>query len=193
MQTSNPDVFLFQPYIWKFKYDFDVEQLAPKIKQLFSLVEKNSELEKGNAISSVGAPEESQPHTWKELSEFQSWLGSILEIPKNYYRFYDRQSTVSNSWINKHMRGGHTLEHAHNAVTFVASCYLKCPPNSGNIEFRNPLDYHFNAWPVYPEEIMYKELPVTTNDVLIFPGWLKHRVQPNNTDQERLVLTVNIK
>jgi len=36
-------------------------------------------------------------------------------------------------------------------------------------------------------------LPVETNDVLIFPGWLKHRVQPNNTNEERIVMTFNIK
>lgn len=193
MQTSNHDVSIFQPYIWKFKYDFDFSRLESRIQELFSLVEKNSELEQGDAISSVGISEDFQPHTWDELSDFQGWLGSKLEIPKDYYRFYDRQSVVSNSWMNRHMRGGYTLEHSHNAITFVASCYIKCPPNSGNIEFKNPLEYHLNAWPIYPEETIFQEVPVETNDVLIFPGWLKHRVQPNNTDQERLVLTINIK
>lgn len=193
MQISNNDIFLFQPYIWKFKYEFDIDRLENKIQELFSLVEKNSKLEKGNAVSSVSLSETLQPHTWDELADFQEWLGSKLEIPKDYYRFYDRMSKVSNSWMNRHLKGGYTEEHCHTGSTLVASCYLKCPLDSGNIEFRNPLEYHLNSWPVHPEEIMFQEIPVETNDVLIFPGWLKHRVQPNNTDRERLVLTINIK
>jgi hypothetical protein len=39
----------------------------------------------------------------------------------------------------------------------------------------------------------YREIEVNTNDVLIFPGWLKHRVQPSRTDEERIVMTFNIK
>jgi uncharacterized protein (TIGR02466 family) len=191
--TSNNDVFLFQPYIWKFSYEFDLEAIHTRIENLFNLVEKNSKLEQGNAVSSVSLPENVQPHTWEELARFQEWLGEKLERPKDYYQFYDRMSKVTNSWMNRHYRGGYTAEHCHNSSTFVASCYLKCPPGSGNIEFKNPLEYHLNSWPIHPEEMMYIEVPVKTGDVLIFPGWLKHRVQPNNTDQERLVMTINIK
>lgn len=39
---------------------------------------------------------------------------------------------------------------------------------------------------------LWKELKVKTNDVLVFPGWLNHRTQPNTTDTERIVMTYNI-
>jgi ectoine hydroxylase-related dioxygenase (phytanoyl-CoA dioxygenase family) len=32
-----------------------------------------------------------------------------------------------------------------------------------------------------------------TGDVIIFPSWLKHFVRENKTDQERIVMTINIK
>jgi len=67
------------------------------------------------------------------------------------------------------------------------------PAGSGNIEFLDPLEYHKSNFPVVPEVSFYKEVQVATNNVLIFPGWIKHRVQPNNTDQERVVITFNIK
>ena len=35
------------------------------------------------------------------------------------------------------------------------------------------------------------KLPVQTNDILVFPGWLKHATQPNNTDEDRVVLSIN--
>ncbi len=193
LQLNNGGVFAFPPYIWKFQYNFDLLKLQPKINDLFNQVEINSKLEKGNAVSTVAVDQTLQPHTWDELADFQRWLGATFEHIKDTYNFVERQSRVTQSWINRHGLGGITEEHNHNFSTFVVSCYLKCPPNSGNIEFKDPLEYHFTSWPIEPEEILYRELPVTTNDVVIFPGWLRHRVQPNQSREDRFVMTFNIK
>lgn len=190
---SNNAVDCFPPLVWKFSYDFDLPLLSKKIDNLFSQVEQNSVLEAGNAQSTVSVNQNLQPHTWMELRDFQMWLGGKIAELRNTYNFLISYSEVTQSWCNKHTRGGHTLEHVHNFGTFVASCYLSCPENSGNIEFKDPLEYHKGAWPVIPELSFYHEVPVATNDVLIFPGWLKHRVQPSQSDQERLVMTFNIK
>lgn len=193
LQLNDGSVFLFPPYIWKFQYNFNYDKLKFKIDELFDAVEKNSKLEKGDAVSTVSVDTALQPHTWEELADFQNWLGSTFENIKNTYRFFERQSRVTQSWINRHSYGGITEEHNHNFSTFVVSCYLKCPPNSGNIEFKDPLEYHFTSWPIEPEEVLYKEFPVSTNDVLIFPGWLRHRVQPSQSQENRYVMTFNIK
>jgi uncharacterized protein (TIGR02466 family) len=193
LQLNNGSLFLFPPYIWKFQYDFGYDKLKTKIDELFNLVEKNSKLEKGDAISTVSVDQSLQPHTWEELADFQNWLGLTFENIKDSYQFVERQSRVTQSWINRHGHGGVTEEHNHNFSTFVVSCYLNCPANSGNIEFKDPLEYHFTSWPIEPEEILYKELPVSTNDVVIFPGWLRHRVQPNLSHENRYVMTFNIK
>ena len=37
----------------------------------------------------------------------------------------------------------------------------------------------------------YSEVPIKTNDVLIFPGWMSHRAQPSKSNEERLVFTLN--
>lgn len=193
LQLNNGDTFLFPSYIWKYQYDFNYEKLKSKIDNLFSLIEINSKLEKGNAVSTVSVDQELQPHTWEELANFQQWLGEKFESIKDTYKFVERQSVVTQSWINRHGYGGITEEHNHNFSTFVVSCYLNCPPNSGNIEFKDPLEYHFTSWPIEPEEILYKEIPVATNDVIIFPGWLRHRVQPSQSQENRYVMTFNIK
>jgi len=193
LQLNNGGVYLFPPLIYKFSYDFKKETLLPKIDHLFSLVERNSELEKGDAVSTVSVDQRLQPHTWMELEHFQMWLGGKIAEIRREHEFVMGHSEVTQSWCNKHGRGGVTLEHSHTFGTFVASCYLYAPPNSGNIEFKDPLEYHKSSFPIIPEISLYKEVNVTTNDVLIFPGWIKHRVQPNNTDEKRLVMTFNIK
>lgn len=193
LQLNNGGVYLFPPLIWKFKYIFDFAALEPKINQLFALVDENSKLEQGNAVSTVSVDQKLQPHSWDELADFQNWLGSSFEQIKDLYKFKNRQSEVTQSWINRHGIGGLTAEHNHNFSTFVVSAYVRCPPSSGNIEFKDPLEYHLSSFPIEPEEVLYRELPVETNDVLIFPGWMRHRVQPSNSLESRYVMTFNIK
>ena len=36
-------------------------------------------------------------------------------------------------------------------------------------------------------------MEVKTGDIVVFPGWLWHKVQPSNSDEERIVWTINIK
>ena len=36
-------------------------------------------------------------------------------------------------------------------------------------------------------------IPVKTNDVIFFPGWLLHRTEPNQVDEKRYVMSINIK
>lgn len=190
---NNLGIQIFPPLIWKFSYEFDIPAIRQKIDQLLSLVEINSPLEIGDAVSTVAVDQKLQPHTWDEMARFQMFLGGKIAEIRREYEFGMNHSEVTQSWFNKHLQGGHTLEHNHSFVTFVASCYISCPPDSGNIEFKDPLEYHKQAWPLVPEKSLWKEVPVVTNDVLIFPGFLKHRVQLNKTDQERIVMTFNIR
>jgi uncharacterized protein (TIGR02466 family) len=193
MHENCEAVNLFSPLIWKFKYQFQWDQIEDRVRQLISSVEENSKLEKGDAISTVSLPENLQPHTWLEFRDFQLRLGLAIDDIKKEYQFVNKKSQVIQSWINLHRSGGETIQHTHNAVTFAVAAYLKCPPGSGNIVFVDPLEYHKSNFPIYPEESGFKELPVETNDVIIFPGWLKHYVKPNQSGQERFVFTLNIK
>jgi uncharacterized protein (TIGR02466 family) len=193
LQLNEGGLFLFPPDIWKFHYEFDYDILQPKIDLLFATVEKNSKLEYGDALSTVSIENNLQPHTWYELTEFQQWLGAKIADIRRVHAFTSGYSEVTSSWFNKHLKDGITLEHNHNYSTFVVTSYICLPKDSGYIEFKDPLEYHKNSYPIYPEESLYKEVPCKTNDVLIFPGWLKHRVQPNKSNEERIVMTFNIK
>lgn len=193
LQLNDGGLFLFPPDVWKFHFNFDYTILKPKIDDLFNKVTENSKLEYGNAVSTVSVENNLQPHTWVELKEFQNWLGARIAEIRRSHAFTSGYSEVTHSWINKHLKDGVTLEHNHNYTTFVVTSYIYLPENSGYIEFRDPLEYHKNSYPIFPEESLYKEVPCNTNDVLIFPGWLKHRVQPNQSNEERIVMTFNIK
>jgi hypothetical protein len=88
----------------------------------------------------------------------------------------------------------------HQFVDLVVSSYLFCPQGSGNLLVRDPLEYH--RWHDVIENSFFTkenhkhpwiEVPVKTNDVLIFPGWLIHKTEKSNSDIDRYVMTINLK
>lgn len=193
LHYNDGGIFLFPPLLWKFQYDFDIERLYPKISDILTMVEINSQLEKGQAISTVSLADYLQPHTWQELQHFQFWLGEKISYVRKQLSFHEEHSEVVNSWVNRHNNTGMTTEHAHANTTFVVSAYIKCPKGSGNIEFKDPLEYHKHCFPTVSDDIHYRAVPCATNDVLIFPGWLRHRTEPSTVNDERIVITFNIK
>lgn len=185
-------------YIWKFEYDFDIINLKSQIDNIFShwaVLEQSSLLESGNALSTapVGVYDTIlQPHNWKELQSYNDWLHEKIAFVWDKFEYKSQYSEIAKSWINIHKFGGSTLEHFHNKTDLVISAYLSCPAGSGNIEFRDPLEYHKLGTSIDIDNTNWREVPTKTNDILFFPGWLSHRTQKNNTNKDRIVLTYNI-
>ena len=68
------------------------------------------------------------------------------------------------------------------------------PENGGYIQFRDPLEYHKGFYMKQYDDELYgwKTIPAVTGDVLLFPGYLRHRTQANtNQTEKRWVLTSN--
>jgi len=183
----------FHPnYLWKTQYDFNYEgsPLQTHCGQLLDHTGRSSVLETGNAFSTAGNLQQS-PHHWEILEDFLVWMQAQIIPIWDHWNYFPCMPQPFNSWVNLHKRGGETLEHYHSPCPLVVSCYLKCPPNSGNFLVRDPFEYHLFGTPSEPQEKLWTEIPVQTNDILIFPGWLKHKTQPNETDEDRIVLTLN--
>ena len=193
------DVTPFGPLIVKVHYDnFDWKELKPichnLIKNSPSKSVKDTDLELGDARSSVY--NKTRAHTIKEFNNFYDWLRPIANHicinewgMSNTFKF-----DVSNSWVNVHNKTGITTEHHHSAVTIVAAAYLQLPENGGFIQFRDPMEYQKGFSPLHDPDnnVSWKTIEAKTGDVILFPGWLRHRTQPNNSNEERWVLTSNM-
>ena len=94
---------------------------------------------------------------------------------------------VANSWVNVQGNGGHTTVHNHANVFMVATAYLNLPKNGGFFECVDPLEYNKSNQYHDDPNWMWKEVPAITGDVLVFPGWLKHRTQVNNAHSKLLI------
>ena len=192
-QPNGEFVDPFPQLICKYHYDFDLKSLYPKIQSTFERYGGLPPLESGDSRSTIDAEKSARPHQWPELQPFVQWLEKVVDQQYKHHNYIYVERRIGESWFNIHKRTGQTLEHHHNGIGLVVTCYLQLPPDAGFIEFRDPLEYHKAHTPIVPELELWKPVECKTNDILIFPGWLKHRTQPSNSDQERIVLTLNLR
>lgn len=194
MKSQNSNFTCVDPFprlIWKLNYDFNFPSIKDELLKIASETKLTSKLEQGQSFSSV-SNQTYPPHEWPIFQDFGRWIGPHIKEINAYFGYLDHDYTISNSWYNVHYETGITTEHCHNRADLVLACYLNVPTNSGNIEFRDPLEYHKCDTPIHPEEHLWKEVQIKTNDVLIFPGWLKHRTQENSTNEPRVVMSMNV-
>jgi hypothetical protein len=174
---------------------FDLDVVLPFCEKAVDFPDHYIDLEQGpTAISSV-RNESMSPMLHGEFQSYYDWLVPIAMdiITEDWKLRNDLYYYVDSSWFNRHKRGDRTLEHNHGWTVMAVSCYITCPPNSGRIEFKDPCEINWRGSPK-KNEIHQGWFPVDieTNDVLMFPGWMDHRTEVSNADEDRWVLTSNI-
>lgn len=180
---------LFGSVVWKGYYNGDLLSLRNKAESLLlSSNNLNTGLERDGGVSSSSDPD--APHLWAESQEFIYWAQkNSIDVWNNWgYPNIDRH--LGNSWANLHPPGGWTDIHTHGVAKQVITLYLDQPNNGGNLEFQNPLFYHWQGY--YNGVPEWIEVPVKTGNVVMFPGWISHRSQKNMSKSNRIVLSFNI-
>ena len=185
-----------QTYIWKLSYDFNYENesLQEHCGKLMDATQEQwgtgSVLETGAAFSSVHNQEQA-PHHWEINEDFLVWLQAKVLPIWNYWGYGPGMPQPVRSWVNVHKRSGRTqniITTVHHLLCLVISRYLKVQVL---LSIVIPLEYHRWGTPGEPQIDLWNEVNVETNDILIFPGWLKHRTQVNRVDEDRVCMTIN--
>ena len=89
---------------------------------------------------------------------------------------------LTEMWANVSSYGHSNTLHNHGPYgkTLSGVLYLKTPPNSGNLQFILPFDLN-NYYPYTPQE----------GDLIIFPAFLSHSVEPNLSQEDRISIAFN--
>lgn len=187
---------LFAVKIYKTQYpqvDVIREQLFPKLIELFEQT-KNNNVESmyngtlctynTNALLQT-YPETQELIAFAELHARQYWkqlkYSPLLE-PK-----------VIQVWANETPHSGWVRSHLHGSMPLTAVLYVSAEKGMGNLVIENPLDAILSSQPMdYKEqELLHHEVEVTTGDFVMFPGWIRHHVKPNTTNEKRLIIGIN--
>lgn len=179
-------VSLFDNDIYKINYDFNWDLIGDFCLKSISDYRNGFVLE-----------ENEKPHYFEGFNDFFTQIKPIYEnIIRNVWGLSKKHNYfIKDSWIRSAKTNEMIVEHNHGDVVAIICAYIKLPENSGMLELKNPNSDLYNLINLYPyddEELIWKEIDLIENDVIIIPGWYYHRTQPNKSDEMRIMLAINI-
>jgi uncharacterized protein (TIGR02466 family) len=193
---------LFSIPVFKFRIEPTQEQytlLDNKLQELFDkTADNNWGLETGRSTGELGVDLHHLPELgW--LTE-QARLCACRVWTELDYAHNAHVELVS-AWSNVHKPGQTTGEHSHcggsDKVDLASAYYFKKPDASGDIEFRDPLELIHSLAPtheytdIFGEAKHHTNVPAEQFDLVIFPAWLKHRTQVNQSTGDRVAISMN--
>jgi uncharacterized protein (TIGR02466 family) len=125
-----------------------------------------------------------------------------LEIEKCWkeFNYYTGMTPYINEmWLNETLPGGvSVLSHNHSPYPLVGVVYLQAEENAGNIIFENPNYLVVGTQPHNWDGTntvnggIQETIKIKTGDLVIFPGWLRHRGEINASLSNRYIISFNI-
>ena len=148
----------------------------------------------------------------RTISNFGGWqsndimLGECSAIDKfithlnNEIKFCTNQVGLPNLelyniWVNINPTASYNHLHNHIGSVLSGSYYVDATPEQGNIQFERNDNGEYHIPTDVVQETYYTSTRATyaakTGALYIFPGWLKHSVQGNYTETDRISIAFN--
>jgi len=142
-------------------------------------------------------------HSKYDLHEDQDFLEHFLLLHANIAHamldITDAPFYIASMWANVNSPGDFNMSHLHAGVDFSGVLWLQTPENCGTLVFENDKAITRYNWKI-PEDVkdQYNLHDSTwfrpeAGTMLIFPADLRHRVERNMSEEDRISLGFNIK
>ena len=180
-------------------HQFDVNEFSEIQDELVDYVYKMREKDPvGNKISNRCGWQSSPFEIVNEDDVLQSFLTNCLAefppIKKSIKLFVT-------AWININPPGAFNMKHDHPTNDLAGVLWIKTPEDCGNIIFESP-----NSFATHREIDSYKEdyrkeisyfhsyyFPPIEGRIIVFPSHLRHYVDFNKSDEDRISVSFNIR
>jgi len=124
----------------------------------------------------------------------------ILTVANEFKKLYllNKKLEISNLWININNYKDYNVTHTHPRSLFSGVFYVVCPLNSGSIVFERDAEIgcYIEQREQCSEFNKYNSTDWKFDNVagqlLIFPSWLRHRVEANMSKKDRISISFNI-
>lgn len=144
---------------------------------------------------------------WQSPSDF--WQQeSFLEF-KNYIltnafsalRYYNLEFNLSNMWININKKGDYNVSHNHPGATMSGVFWVKTSPKCGPLVFDSPNNFtefklikkiDNNMRENFHCDMSFVFGKPKPGIMVLFPSHLKHFVEPNESDEDRISIAFNL-
>jgi len=121
-----------------------------------------------------------------KLDNLKTEIFKLTGMMYPYYNF-----TLSESWFNFSYKNNFQFDHTHGTEKLSGVYYYQTNGQDGDIKFTTPNIYEKLRLGLSRGTETVSGQP-KVGRLLIFPGYLEHRVEPNLTDSERISLTFNL-
>jgi uncharacterized protein (TIGR02466 family) len=134
-----------------------------------------------------------------ELPQFKSLVDELFKMVSEVFKqeHLDREPRIGNMWANINYPGGYNKPHIHPNSLFSGVYYIKAEANSGKLICNDPRPGIQTNMPVrkqgQPPKHLWREvhLDPKVNRILMFPSWLWHCVEPNESNDIRISVSFN--
>mgnify|MGYP003126157883 FL=1 len=180
----------FPTIIYAEDFKLDINQIAQNIIQW-------SKEDKGVTKTNVnGWHSETNMH---EKPEYKPLVNELFRMVHQVFKeeFLDKRAVLGNMWANINYHGGYNKPHVHPNALFSGVYYVKTPPNCGSLICQDPRPGIQTCMPTRIEEKIPKHLwrdvhlQPQENRAIMFPAWLWHSVQPNESNDIRISISFN--
>lgn len=181
--------------IYRTQYD-KIEELktaiVPKLEQLWdqAAMVSNEITDCVIGRTDCGYVIDSNLETWPETQELVSFLNSEVQTYWNELEYSKSlKPYVHNLWANRSHDRSYIHSHIHSPMPIAGCVYLTANKEMGTFILEDPNEMLLRSQPVdNPDAIAEVEIEVQPGDVLMFPGYIRHRTKANKTNLPRMTL-----
>ena len=136
-------------------------------------------------------------HHVEELAPLFQYICQLSYKSSVDLDFIDCDIALTSAWLNVNdSRQCINSEHVHSDV-FSGVFYLKAPEESGKLVIQNPaINRMWDGCRLVSEKNQFTgeniKIEPIEGDIILFPSYLSHSVEPNNHDEERISISFNV-
>ena len=134
-----------------------------------------------------------------ELPEYAKLVDMLYSAQRTIYdqEYYESEPFLGNMWANINPPGGSNRAHIHPNSLWSGVYYVKAPQNSGQLKIEDPRSVALMTRPKQkdvpkPDRLLREHhYEPKTGRLIMFPSWLNHCVDPNNSNDIRISVSFN--
>jgi len=134
-----------------------------------------------------------------ELPQFKPLVDELFKMQHQVFKeeWLDKEPRLGNMWANINYKGGYNRPHIHPNSLFSGVYYVKSQPNSGKLICNDPRPGIQTNMPTrvkgQPPKHLWREIHLEPKEgrILMFPSWLWHCVEPNESNDIRISVSFN--
>jgi len=133
------------------------------------------------------------------LPQFKPLVDELFKMQHKIFKeeWLDRQPKLGNMWANINYKGGYNRPHVHPNSLFSGVFYVQAEENCGRLICTDPRPGVSNYMPIrikgQPPKHLWREIHLQpqVNRIIMFPAWLWHCVEPNESNNIRISVSFN--